>query len=128
MSEMSAFERGQANILEVYAGEARAMPEGTSAFYDVMIRSIFAEVWEREELSIRDRRLLIMGVVAANGAGEVWELQAKSALRRGELTPDELRETLVTLAPYAGYPNVVPFVGVTERLISEWESGDDGED
>jgi 4-carboxymuconolactone decarboxylase len=103
---------------EVYGDEVREIPEGVSAFNDVMLRSLFAEVWDRDVLSFRDRRLLAMGVIAANGATDIWGLQARSALANGELSVEELRETLVFLAPYAGYPNVAPLVGVTEKAIA----------
>ena len=114
------YERGVAMVTEIYQGEVPALPEGTRAFNDVMIRSLFAEVWDRDVLSIRDRRLLIMGVIAARGSTDVWRLQAQSALKRGELTPAELRETLIALAPYAGYPVVAPLVGICETAINEW--------
>ena len=68
------------------------------------------------------RRLLIMGVIAANGQADTWKIQSLAALERGELTPDELRETLVMLAPYAGYPNVAPLIGPTEEAINEFEN------
>ena len=116
--DRSAWERGLARMREVYGDEVREIPEGVSAFNDVMLRSLFAEVWDRDVLSFRDRRLLAMGVIAANGATDIWGLQARSALANGELSVEELRETLVFLAPYAGYPNVAPLVGVTEKAIA----------
>jgi 4-carboxymuconolactone decarboxylase len=116
--ERSAWERGLARMREVYGDEVREIPEGVSAFNDVMLRSLFAEVWDRDVLSFRDRRLLAMGVIAANGATDIWGFQARSALANGELSVEELRETLVFLAPYAGYPNVAPLVGVTEKAIA----------
>ena len=107
-------------MAEIYAGDVVALPEGTMAFTDVMVKTLFAEVWgDRGVLSVRDRRLLIMGVIAARGQTDVWKLQAKAALKRGELAPDELRETLVMLAPYAGYPNVAPLVTACEEVIAE---------
>ena len=116
----SAYERGGEIMAEVYAGDVVALPEGTMAFTDVMVKTLFAEVWgDRDVLSVRDRRLLIMGVIAARGQTDVWKLQAKAALKRGELAPDELRETLVMLAPYAGYPNVAPLVTACEEVIAE---------
>ena len=129
MSEgQSSYERGAAMMGEVYAGLVPAMPEGSMAFTDVMMRSLFDQVWTREELSIRDRRLLLMGAIAAaGGAGDVWEIQARAALKRGELTPDELRETLVLLAPYAGYPRVAPLVGRCEAVIADTIRGADTE-
>ena len=116
--DRSARERGLAKMREVYGDEVREIPEGVSAFNDVMLRSLFAEVWDRDVLSFRDRRLLAMGVIAANGATDIWGLQARSALANGELSVEELRETLVFLAPYAGYRKVAPLVGVTEKAIA----------
>jgi 4-carboxymuconolactone decarboxylase len=118
-AEPTAYERGLAKITEVYAGDVVAMPEGSMPFYDVMMRSLFAEVWDRDVLSIRDRRLLIMGVIAALGQPDTFAIQAKAALKREELTPDELRECLVMLAPYAGYPNVAALLGPVEGAINE---------
>jgi 4-carboxymuconolactone decarboxylase len=120
MTEETSYERGQRKIDEVYAGQVVNMPEGTMAFYDVMMKSLFAEVWDRDVLSIRDRRLLIMGVIAASGKTDVWAIQAKAALMREELTPEQLRETLIMLAPYAGYPNVADLISHCESVIAEW--------
>ena len=120
--EETLYEKGARNLNEVYAGDVSAMPEGTMPFLDVMMRILFGVVWERDVLSIRDRRLLLMGVIASQGQGDIWKIQAKSALKRGELTADELRETLIILAPYAGYPNVASLLGHCESAISEWES------
>jgi len=125
-TEGSAFERGAAMMRRVYGDAIPVPPEGAMAFTDVMVRSLFAEVWDRDILSIRDRRLLLMGAIAAYGATEVWGLQVRAALDNGELTPDELRETLVILAPYAGYPLVAPLVGACEEAISAWSEASGG--
>ena len=116
----SAYERGGEILAEIYAGDVVVLPEGAMAFNDVMVKTLFAEVWgDRGVLSVRDRRLLIMGVIAAQGQTDVWKIQAKAALKRGELEPDELRETLIMLAPYAGYPNVAGLVTACEEVIAE---------
>jgi len=114
------YERGLAQLRGVYAGDVVTLPEGTMAFNDVMVRSLFDQVWGRDVLDIRSRRLLLMGVIAANGQVDTWRIQARAALKRGELTPDELRETLVMLAPYAGYPNVAGLVVPCEEVIGTW--------
>jgi 4-carboxymuconolactone decarboxylase len=128
----SRYERGAAKLREVYAGDVVDLPEGTMAFNDVMVRSLWAEVWDRDVLDIRSRRLLILGVIAANGQVDTFKIQARAALRRRELTPDELRETLVMLAPYAGYPNVAGLIVPVEEVINTWvadgEPGIDGDD
>lgn len=113
-----AFRRGAEAMRRVYADAVPVLPEGTMVFNDVMVRTLFAEVWDREVLSIRDRRLLLMGVIAAAGSPDIWRIQATAALELGELTPDELRETLVMLAPYAGYPKVAALVVPCEEAIN----------
>jgi 4-carboxymuconolactone decarboxylase len=115
------FERGAAKLREVYAGDVVDLPEGTMAFNDVMLRSLFAEVWDRDVLDVRSRRLLLMGVIAAHGQTDTWKIQARASLRNRELTPDELRETLIMLAPYAGYPNVSGLVMACEEVIGAWQ-------
>ena len=109
-------------LRRVYAGDVVDIPEGQLPFNDVMLRTLFGQVWAREEvLDIRSRRLLIMGVIAANGQVDTWKIQARASLRRRELTPDELRETVIMLAPYAGYPNVAGLLLATEEVISAWQ-------
>jgi 4-carboxymuconolactone decarboxylase len=118
----ASFERGQVVLRNVYAGDVVTLPEGTMPFSDVMVPTLFDQVWGRDILDVRSRRLLLMGVIAASGHVEVWKIQARAALKRGELTPDELRETLVMLAPYAGYPNVSGLVVTCEEVIGTWIS------
>ena len=120
--QQNAYDRGAEKLQEVYAGAVEAIPEGVIPFNDVMVRTLFAEVWTRDVLSMRDRRLLLMGVIATYGTVDIWNLQARAALQNGELDANELRETLVLLASYAGYPNVAGLVGETEGVISAWES------
>ena len=75
--EETLYEKGARNLNEVYAGDVVAMPEGTMPFIDVMARTLFGEVWDRDVLSIRDRRLLLMGVIAAQGQSDIWKNTSK---------------------------------------------------
>ena len=126
------YERGLEVLRDVYAGDVVTLPEGTMAFNDVMVQTLFDQVWRRGMLDVRSRRLLLMGVIAANGQVDTWKIQARAALKRGELSPDELRETLIMLAPYAGYPNISGLVVPCEEVIGTWISdgspGWDGDD
>ena len=114
------YDRGLEVLRDVYAGDVVTLPEGTMAFNDVMVQSLFDQVWRRGVLDVRTRRMLLLGVIAANGQVDTWKIQARAALKRGELTPDELRETLVMLAPYAGYPNIAGLVVPCEEVIGTW--------
>ena len=119
MSDSDRRERGAKMMEKVYAGDVVVPPEGASDFADIMLRGVFAEVWTREELPVRDRRLLVMGVIAALGESMTWKIQVKAALKNGELTAAQARETLVQLAQYAGYPRAAGLIGATEEAIRE---------
>jgi 4-carboxymuconolactone decarboxylase len=118
MSE-SRRERGAKKMAEVYAGDVAVPPEGASPFADLMLSQLFAEVWTREALPVRDRRLLIMGAIAALGEAAPWKIQVRSALKNGELSAAQARETLIQLAQYAGYPRVAGLIAATEEAIRE---------
>jgi 4-carboxymuconolactone decarboxylase len=68
------------------------------------VEQLVAELWNRPGLSMRDRRLLVLGVIAGQGRSELAEAQFAEALRNGELTREELGEVIVQLAYYAGWP------------------------
>ena len=70
--------RGEEMIAKVYAGDVVTPPEGQSAFVDLMLEQLFAEVWTREELSIRDRRLILLGIIAEKGEPLTFGLQIRA--------------------------------------------------
>ncbi len=118
MADDDRYQRGAEMIKEVYAGDVVAPPKGTMAFSDLMLESLFAEVWTREVLSIRDRRLILFGAIGALGEKDTFAIQAKASLKRGELTPAQLREVLIMLANYAGYPRAAGLIGIVEQQIA----------
>lgn len=119
MADQTRRERGEEMMRKVYAGDVVVPPEGASPFADLMLEQLFAEVWTREGLSIRDRRLLLMGVIAALGESMTWKIQVKAAIKNSELTAAQVRETLIMLAQYVGYPRAAGLLGPTEEAIRE---------
>lgn len=93
--------RGLAKMTEVYGWE---MSDGPGDHFAHTCDHLFAEVWSREGLSIRDRRLLLIGALAASGLDDVAEIQAGAALGNGELEPQQLREIALFLCYYIGWP------------------------
>ena len=121
MADSERRRRGVEMMKKVYAGDVVVPPEGASAFADVMLEQLFAEVWTREALPIRDRRLIIMGIIAEKGEAMTFQIQAKAALKNGELTPVQLREILMQIAQYAGYPRAAGLIGPVEQAIAAFE-------
>lgn len=123
MTDDERWERGLAKFNEVYGGDVPAPPKGTLAFFDLMLKQLFAEVWTRSELSQRDRRLVTMGVIAALGEVDTFGIQVRAGLKNGEFTPGQAREMVVHLAHYAGYPRAAGLLGKVEQVIAEAQRG-----
>lgn len=99
-------------------GFSERLKENYSAVANNTLEHLFAEVWSRSNLSIKDRRLLIMGVTAATGKRETLKIQALGALENNELSVDELREAALHLAYYAGWEKGMEAAQAFEEAIS----------
>jgi 4-carboxymuconolactone decarboxylase len=95
-------------------------------FSDLMLEQLFAEVWTREALPIKERRLVLLGVIGALGEKDTFQIQVRAALENGELTAEQVREVLITLASYAGYPRAAGLIGPTEGTIAAVEKEKQG--
>ncbi|MBE7160525.1 MAG: carboxymuconolactone decarboxylase family protein [Williamsia herbipolensis] len=93
--------RGLAKMSEVYGWD---MSDGPGDFFAHTCDHLFGDVWSREGLTNRDRRLLLIGALAASGLDDVAEIQAGAALGNEELTPDQLQEIALFLCYYIGWP------------------------
>ena len=120
MADQDRWERGQEMLKKVYAGDVVTAPRGAMAFSDIMLEQLFAEVWSRTDiLSIRDRRLLMLGSIMAMGEHMTFRIQIKAALKNDELNPEQAREILIHMAQYTGYPRAAALVGEVEQVIAE---------
>ncbi|MCK0519851.1 carboxymuconolactone decarboxylase family protein [Williamsia sp. DF01-3] len=93
--------RGLDMMSKVYGWD---MQDGPGDFFAHTADQLFAEVWTREGLTVRDRRLLLLGALAATGQTDVAEIQAGAALGNGELDGDQLLEIALFLCYYIGWP------------------------
>jgi len=118
MADDDRYRRGAEMLKKVYAGDVVVPPKGAMAFSDLMLESLFAEVWTREQLSMRDRRLILLGAIGALGEKDTFAIQARASLKNAELTAEQLREVLIMLANYAGYPRAAGLIGVVEQQIA----------
>src|ERR1019366_2833722 len=109
--------RGIAKMEEVY-GFSVDPDDIPGPYVAFTVDHLFGEVWTRPELDIRDRRLMTIGVLAALGQSPLVEIQFRSALERGELTEDQVRETVVHLAHYIGWPLSTGVNAVAEKVIA----------
>ncbi|MEU0571396.1 carboxymuconolactone decarboxylase family protein [Nonomuraea sp. NPDC005983] len=85
--------------------------------FGITAERLFAEVWSRDVLPVRERRLLLLGLLVGQGLNRQLDVQLDAALRTGELTEVELREVVVFLAHYAGWSRGAELNAQVEELI-----------
>jgi len=96
------------------------LPTVEGDFVELTVDHLFGDVWAREGLSVRDRRLLLLGLLTgAGGLDDVIGLQLDTALAQGDLSGDDLREVVIFLTHYAGWPKGAKLNSqVEERLAA----------
>ncbi|MBV8463867.1 MAG: carboxymuconolactone decarboxylase family protein [Acidimicrobiales bacterium] len=110
--------RGMAKMDEVY-GFSVDPDQIEGAYVDFTVDHLFGTVWTRPELALRDRRLLTIGALAALDQPALMEIQFRSALERDEVTVEQVREIVVHLTHYVGWPLSTSINEVAERVIAK---------
>ena len=117
MTDQTRRERGMATMGDVYSWGQ--VPDIPGEFFSVTAEHLFGDIWNREGLTIRERRLLLLGAIVALGETAVLPVQLNAALAREELTPDQLREIVIFLAHYVGWPRAAAFNNLVEDSIRQ---------
>ena len=90
------------------------------ALDDYTQRVLFSEVWERPELSKRDRSLITIAALIAGYRTNELPFHIDRAIENG-VTRDELIEVITHLAFYAGWPAANTAVGIARQVLAERE-------
>ena len=95
------------------------MTDGDGDFFRYTADHLFADIWNRTGLTDRDRRLLLIGMLAGQGAADVLGIQIPAAHAAGELDDEALREIVVFLSHYAGWPQGARLNSIVEETIAK---------
>jgi 4-carboxymuconolactone decarboxylase len=79
---------------------------------------IFGDVWERPDLSKRDRSLITVAALVALNRPDQLRSHLRLAQKNG-LSKEELIEAITHLAFYAGWPSAMTAVTVAKEVLSE---------
>ena len=79
---------------------------------------LFGDVWARPELSARDRSLVTVAALIANGNTEQLAGHLNRALENG-VTEAEVAEVITHLAFYAGWPRAMSAVRVARDVFKK---------
>ncbi len=87
-------------------------------FVELTDRVLFGDVWERPELSKRDRSLITVAALVALNRPDQLRFHLAKALENG-LTKPQLIEVITHLAFYAGWPNAVTAITTAKEVFSK---------
>ncbi|ACO79395.1 Carboxymuconolactone decarboxylase protein [Azotobacter vinelandii CA] len=79
---------------------------------------LFGDVWKRKELAPRDRSLVTLSSLLANGQGAQMTSHINLALDNG-VKPSEIIGLITHLAFYTGWPNGMSAVGVARDVFAK---------
>ena len=91
-------------------------------FQKMVTEYCWGGIWGREGLSHKQRSLNNLCLLAALNRPHEFETHFRGALRNG-CSLDELRETLLQIAVYAGIPAGVEAFRIARRVLSEQGQG-----
>ncbi len=96
---------------------AREARETAPQLYAYTQDVLFGDLWKRPELSPRDRSLVTMSVLIANGQGGQLTSHIQLALDHG-VKPGEISALITHLAFYTGWPNAISAVDVAKTVFA----------
>ena len=77
---------------------------------------LFGDMWERTELSKRDRSLVTVAALVALNRAEQLRFHLPNAVKNG-VKEQELIEAITHLAFYSGWPNAMSCMAVAKELF-----------
>ena len=77
---------------------------------------LFGDVWERKELTPRERSLITVAALITGGNSEQLPFHLNKAKENG-LTETELKEVITHLAFYAGWPKAMSAITVAKQVF-----------
>ena len=79
---------------------------------------LFGDVWKRTELSPRDRSLITVASLVTSSSFEQLPNHLRIARQNG-LTESELKEAIIHLAFYAGWPKAMSAIQAAKSAFAE---------
>ena len=90
---------------------------------DLSEKVLFGDVWERPNLSKRDRSLIVCATLISTYRPEQLRGHLQRALDNG-VTKDEISEMITHLAFYAGWPAAMSAAQVAYTVLVEGNKGE----
>ena len=87
-------------------------------FFESGIEHVWGGLWNRPGLELKFRSLVVVSTLAATGRHHELRTHLRGALNLG-WTPEELREALLQVGGYAGYPAAIEALRVLSATLAD---------
>lgn len=96
----------------VYGKGSSSMVEAAprSDYLNETVEHLFGDIWGASALSIRDKRLMVIGATTMLGRADLLEIQIAGAIVNGEITDEQFEEMKMLMLFYAGAGNTTALV------------------
>ena len=110
-------QRGLAKFTEVMGFTPPDIPG--DVFLDATIEHLFADVWTRPGLSVRERRHVTLTILLCLGNEMPLRLHLGAAFKSGDLDDQAIDELVLHVAHYGGWPVAAVAAQVVRAMRSE---------
>jgi 4-carboxymuconolactone decarboxylase len=100
------------------SGAQKALGDFAPKLVQLTDEVLFGDVWERPQLSKRDRSLVTCAALVATGKTDQMSFHFPRALENG-VKKEELIEMITHLAFYVGWPNAMSAMARAKELLGE---------
>ncbi|HSP98451.1 MAG TPA: carboxymuconolactone decarboxylase family protein [Candidatus Dormibacteraeota bacterium] len=119
-------ERGREWFERVMGMPVPAVPP--DPFLEATVDHLFADVWSRPGLAVRDRRIATLVVLVQLGNESVLRLHLAAAMRQRQLSDLEIDELILHVAHYGGWPGAAVASRIVRQLRAERDAAAAGGD
>lgn len=100
------------------SGVSKTFGDFAPKIVDLTDNVLFGDIWERTELSKRDRSLITVAALVAMNRPEQLRFHLRRAVTN-RVTEEELIELITHLAFYSGWPNAMTAMTIAKEEFSK---------
>jgi alkylhydroperoxidase/carboxymuconolactone decarboxylase family protein YurZ len=100
--------------------EGADAPPGS--YPDLSNSILMGDIWQRPGMTMRERRLVVLTLLAAYGRPEPMAYHLRGALRSGDLDQESLEALVVQIAFYGGWPASSTLFTAVQQALADLQN------
>ena len=112
-------EKGAESVKQVLGPKAEESLATLGELGDRIIETIYGDIYQRDGLTLKERQIATLCMLMAlGGKDRQVKVHMRAGVRIG-ITEDELRELVIQLAAYAGFPAAINAQAQLNEVLAE---------